>query len=72
MTFEIMTDTEYKYFDIVCRNKKCLDCPVGFSPNRFGTGYFHAMRNGNWYKQLEAIASWVNNELNEECMFTIG
>lgn len=70
MTFEIVADRDCKYFEIVCRNKKVLDSPLGFNPNPWGTGYWIPVK-GNWYKTLESIASWVNNELKEECEFTL-
>lgn len=70
MTFEIVADRDCKYFEIVCRNKKVLDSPLGFNPNPWGTGYWIPVK-GNWYKALENIASWVNNELKEECVFTL-
>ena len=71
MTFEIRTDTEYKCFEIVCKNKKCLDYPGGFNVNSWGTGYWLPIK-GNWYKAMEDLASWVNNELKEECLFCLG
>ena len=37
-----------------------------------GHGYFIDIDCNNIYKELEEIASFVNNELGEECMFAIG
>lgn len=37
-----------------------------------GHGYFIDIDCKNIYKELEEIASFVNNELGEECMFAIG
>ena len=71
MTFEIRSDTEYESFEIVCRNRRFGNYPGGAIPTPWGNGYYIPI-TGNWYKQLEDIASWVNNELNEECLFEIG
>lgn len=37
-----------------------------------GREYFVEVDCKNIYKELEEIASFVNNELGEECMFAIG
>lgn len=29
------------------------------------------LNTANLYKELEKIASWVNNEMGEECMFVL-
>lgn len=53
---------------------------VGTTDDRFsefylaskrGRGYFVDIDSKNIYKDLEEIASFVNNELGEDCMFAI-
>lgn len=70
MTFEIHSDTEYKYFEVVTKNKKFESYPKAFC-GRFGTLCVNLDKK-NWYKELEDIATFVNNELNEECIFAMG
>ena len=70
MVLCISSDVEGKFFEVTTKNKKFLGYPGAF-PGRFGTPC--ASLNGKkWYEDLEAIASWVNNELKEECLFEIG
>ena len=32
----------------------------------------HGVKASNVYRELAAVAEWVNNELGEECLFEIG
>ena len=69
MVLCVCSDIEGKYFEVTTKNKKFLGYPGAF-PGRFGTPC--AVLNGKkWFDDLKAIASWVNNELNEECLFEI-
>ena len=69
MTIELRSDIDYEVFEAVCANKKFANYPkVAFG--RCGKPYV-SLTKQNWFKQLEDIASWVNNELKEECVFTL-
>ena len=70
MTIEIISDSECKFFEVSTKNEKFSGYPGAFH-NRFG-GWTVPIRKNHWYEDLESIASWVNNELKEDCMFTIG
>ena len=70
MVIEIRSDWNYEVFEAVCANKKFADYPNV----AFGRAHkpYVPLTNKNWFKQLEDIASWVNNELKEECFFCMG
>lgn len=71
MVLEIRSDIEGKYFEAVTKNKKFGGYPgVCFTP--WCNTWFVPIRKTKWYEDLEAIASWVNNELKDECVFTLG
>ena len=69
MVIEIRADMDYETFEAVCKNKKFADYPKA----AFGRAHkpYVPLTSKNWFKQLEDIASWVNNELNDECIFTL-
>lgn len=69
MVLCISSDVDGKYFEVTTKNKKFLKYPGAF-PGRFGTPC--AVLNAKtWFNDLNAIASWVNNDLNEECLFEV-
>lgn len=70
MILEIRTDTEYECFEVVTKNARFGAYP-GANPNRWGSGYFVPIRKKHWYEDLEEIATWVNNELKDECLFAL-
>jgi len=69
MVLTISTDMENTYYDVTTKNKRFANYPLACK-GRFG-GYFVALDKDNWFEQAENIASWVNNELKEECLFEI-
>lgn len=77
MVLEIITDTEYKFFDAVTKDKRFDQYPKAFY-GRGGRTVCTTIDRKNWYKDLEEIASWVNNNLREEdgtpeaCIFALG
>ena len=71
MTLEIRSDTEYKYFEAVTHDMRFAGYPKAGGGRGMRT-LFVAIYKKTWFEQLEDIASWVNNELKEECVFTIG
>ena len=70
VVFVICSDVEHRFFEVTTSDKRFSDYP-GAAFGRCGKPYVE-LTNRNWYKQLEDIASWVNNELNEACFFTLG
>jgi hypothetical protein len=70
VVLEIVSDCDYRYFEIRSKDKRFSDYPGGVNMNPWGTGWFYPIK-GNWYKELKAIASWVNNELKDGCEFTL-
>lgn len=72
MTLEILSDVDYKYFEVTTKDKKIAGYPTAIM-NRWGTGWTIPLDpKKNWWVQLEGIASYVNNELKDECLFAIG
>lgn len=71
MVLEIIADSELKYFDVVTKNQNFAQYPKAFY-GRGGRTVCTTIDRRNWYKDLEAIASFVNNELKDECIFTLG
>ena len=77
MVLEIITDTEYKYFDVLTNDQRFAQYPKAFY-GRGGRIVCATIDRKNWYKDLEEIASWVNNNLKEEngtpeaCLFALG
>ena len=77
MVLEIITDTEYKYFDVVTKDQRFVQYPKAFL-GRGGRTVCTTIDRRNWYKDLESIASWVNNNLKEKdgtpesCIFALG
>lgn len=78
MTFEIHSDIEYKYFEVVTKDQRFADYPMAFRSRFSETTFCTYIDKKNWYKDLEAIASWVNNNLKakdgtpEACFFALG
>lgn len=70
MILEIHSDIEGKFFEVSCKNKKFSGYPNAIY-DRFG-GWTVPIRKQHWYDDLVAIASWVNNELKDDCEFTVG
>lgn len=70
MIFEIHSDSEYKYFEVTTKNARFANYPHAFY-GRFGTLCVNLDKR-NWYKQLEDIATYVNNDLDDECIFALG
>lgn len=71
MVLEIRSDIEGKYFEVCTKNKRFGGYP-GVCLVQWSNTLFVPIRKTHWYEDLEAIASWVNNELKEECEFAIG
>ena len=71
MTLEIRSDIEGKYFEAVSKDMRLGQYPLA-GIGTLGRFYFVRIDKRNWFSDLEAIASFVNNELKEECEFVIG
>ena len=72
MTLEIISDVSGKYIEIQTKNKKFADYPEANVGGFSSTIYFVETNPKNLFKDMEAIATWVNNELEDECMFAMG
>lgn len=74
MVLEIITDREYKYFDVVTKDQRFAQYPKAFYGRGCSTGraVCTTIDRKNWYKDLESIATFVNNELKDECIFSLG
>ncbi len=77
MVLEIITDTKCKFFDVVTKDQRFAQYPKAFL-GRGGRTVCATINQKNWYKDLEDIAYWVNNNLKEEngtpeaCFFALG
>ena len=69
MVLEIRGDACMQTFEVCTKDARFESFPYA-SPNRWGTGYYTSI-SGDWYRKLVGIATWVNNELKEECLFEI-
>lgn len=72
MTLEIRSDIEYKYFEVVTKDERFANYPLAFRGGFNNKTICTCIDKKNWFKDLEKIASFVNNELKDECVFTIG
>lgn len=70
MTLTISADSEKKYFEVYTKDERFANAPMAGAGRGYRTFYVPIYKK-SWFEQLEEIASWVNNELHEECLFEI-
>ena len=70
MTLTITADSEKKFFEVITKDMRFANYPHAGGGRGMRT-LFVPIYKKSWFEQLEDIATWVNNELNEECLFEI-
>ena len=71
MTFTIHDGYDHKYVIVGTKNQKFKDYYLSSGRGADGRYWCLDIEIRSIYKGLADIASWVNNELGEECLFEV-